>query len=420
MVFEISTTGNVGIGTTTPAAPLDVELTVPGTVSSTGVTVTGAGTTFTKTFAVGGMIYSNGQSEAIAAITNDTTLTTSAAFNPVLAASSAYSITGSIFNAGPVGIGTSTPAFPLEVASSTMPDASIYYTGTSTTEPSLYLRSGYTGLANTKGDLAFIGAAPDDATGGRLDFEIAGASGALFSAMTVQNISTTGGIGTWINLPTTGATAIGSGGVGVNPWIGYVASAGQYSTASYIGDIVYRNRSERLLYATSTGAPTMAIFKNNVGINTPLPANYLSVANSTAQYSTGTAWQAGTTISGHSTAFTAAMVGGVMVFSNGAVAPITGYTSATSLTSSVSQTVSASTGIAYDIYYPGLEVTSAGNVGLGTTTPGGVLDLEHLGTPMAPPGTVSSSGTTVTGRRRLSPRHSRWGIRSSQAVNTRR
>ena len=51
----------------------------------------------------------------------------------------------------------------------------------------------------------------------------------------------------------------------------------------------------------------------------------------------------------------------------------------------------------YDIYYPGLEVTSAGNVGLGTTTPGGVLDLEHLGTPMAPPGTVSSSGTTVTG-----------------------
>ena len=141
----------------------------------------------------------------------------------------------------------------------------------------------------------------------------------------------------------------------------------------------------------------MAIFKNNVGINTPLPADYSlrRQLHRAIQHRHGLA--GGDHISGHSTAFTAAMVGGVMVFSNGAVARITGYTSATSLTSSVSQTVSASTGIAYDIYYPGLEVTSAGNVGLGTTTPGGVLDLEHLGTPMAPPGTVSSSGTTVTG-----------------------
>ena len=388
----ITTAGDVGIGTTTPAAPLDVELTVPGTVSSTGVTVTGSGTTFTKTFVVGDMIYSSGQSEVIATITNDTSLTTSAAFNPVLASSSAYSITGSIFNAGAVGIGTATPAYPLEVASSAMPDASIYYTGTSTAEPALYFRSGYTGLENPKSVLALIGSVPDDGGGGRLDFEIAGATGTLFSAMTIQNISPGGTVGTWINLPTSGASAIGSGGEGVNPWIGYVATAGNWFTGSIPGDIVYRNTGGKLLYGTSTGAPAMAVFNNNVGIATTTPANYLSVANSTAQYNTGKASQSGILITGVGTTFTSAMVGGTIVFSNGASAPITLFNSATALTSSVSQSVSSPPGLAFNIYYPGLEVTSQGRVGMGTSLPAAPLDEE-----VSIPGTVSSSSTTVTG-----------------------
>ena len=80
----ISSNGNVGIGTTTPSAPLEVVRSSPGTITSAGTTVTGTGTSFTTTFKVGDSIYANGQVRTIATIGNDTTLTTSSAFNPVL------------------------------------------------------------------------------------------------------------------------------------------------------------------------------------------------------------------------------------------------------------------------------------------------------------------------------------------------
>ena len=60
-------------------------------------------------------------------------------------------------------------------------------------------------------------------------------------------------------------------------------------------------------------------------------------------YSTGTASQSGTTITGSGTTFTAAMVGMEFQFTTGETATITAYTSATSITASVSQTVASST-----------------------------------------------------------------------------
>lgn len=74
-------------------------------------------------------------------------------------------------------------------------------------------------------------------------------------------------------------------------------------------------------------------------------------------YSIGTASQNGTTITGSDTTFTNAMVGGVLIFSNGTSAFITGYTSATSLTSNQSQTVSNQS---YVLYYNGYRLDNIG------------------------------------------------------------
>ena len=60
-------------------------------------------------------------------------------------------------------------------------------------------------------------------------------------------------------------------------------------------------------------------------------------------YSTGTVSQATDTLTGSGTTFTAAMVGMQVQFASGEVATITGYTSATVLTVSPSQTVSSTT-----------------------------------------------------------------------------
>jgi hypothetical protein len=60
-------------------------------------------------------------------------------------------------------------------------------------------------------------------------------------------------------------------------------------------------------------------------------------------YSTGTVSQATTALTGSGTTFTAAMVGMQVQFASGEVATITGYTSATALTVSPSQTVASTT-----------------------------------------------------------------------------
>lgn len=110
----------------------------------------------------------------------------------------------------------------------------------------------------------------------------------------------------------------------------------------------------------------------NVGIGTVTPSGILSVTPT--QYSTGTASQATTTVTGVGTTFTSAMVGSQLVFANGVSAgTITAFGSTTSLTVSTSQTVAEQ---AYKIAYTGLQVGSTGNVGIGTTGPGYLL---HVG-----------------------------------------
>ncbi|MEK7600083.1 MAG: hypothetical protein AAB462_03565 [Patescibacteria group bacterium] len=61
------------------------------------------------------------------------------------------------------------------------------------------------------------------------------------------------GNSTWIDMPTTGASGIGSGGAGSNPWIAYVPSPGAWFSDAVAGDIAYRNTAGRLLFGNSSG-----------------------------------------------------------------------------------------------------------------------------------------------------------------------
>jgi hypothetical protein len=110
-------TGYVGIGTSSPIAPLEVVHTLPtGTISSSGDTVTGSGTNFTSAFRAGDVILapSIGGSETIAAIASDTSLTTVSPFPP-LSSGTAYQRLGALIDAGYVGIGTTLPNAQLDI-----------------------------------------------------------------------------------------------------------------------------------------------------------------------------------------------------------------------------------------------------------------------------------------------------------------
>lgn len=91
----------------------------------------------------------------------------------------------------------------------------------------------------------------------------------------------------WINLPTTGPSGIGSGGAGVNPWVSYAATSGNWFSDSSAGDICYRNTGGKLLFGISTGAYNMALLASgnlhavgSVGIGTASPGTKLEVFGS--------------------------------------------------------------------------------------------------------------------------------------------
>lgn len=73
---RVSEYGNVGIGTNTPTAALDINRVSPtGTISATGTTVSGIGTNFVAAFRVGDNIVANGILNTVTAIASDTELT---------------------------------------------------------------------------------------------------------------------------------------------------------------------------------------------------------------------------------------------------------------------------------------------------------------------------------------------------------
>ncbi|MEW6379621.1 MAG: tail fiber domain-containing protein [bacterium] len=91
-VYLHTGTDNVGIGTPNPVRKLDVignSSTSPGTgtLTSSGTTVTGAGTSFTTQLHIGDIIIVGTQQRMVKRINSNTSLTTSTAFNPPLTSS---------------------------------------------------------------------------------------------------------------------------------------------------------------------------------------------------------------------------------------------------------------------------------------------------------------------------------------------
>ena len=86
--------------------------------------------------------------------------------------------------------------------------------------------------------------------------------------------------GSWINLPTTGPSGIGTGGAGVNCFIGYCQTAGHWMTNSTPGDVAYRNAGGRILWGNTSGDAGMALVGDNLGIGTAAPTARLDVAGS--------------------------------------------------------------------------------------------------------------------------------------------
>jgi hypothetical protein len=114
-----------------------------------------------------------------------------------------------------------------------------------------------------------------------------------------------------------------------------------------------------------------------VGIGNPASLNFFSAGAYTNTSGNACLASTGTSCSGVSGnqvfwsggSFTAAMVGQQLVFADGTSGTITAYTSATRVTLSVSAAMSSA--INFRTYYAGLQVTNAGNVGIGVANPTG-------------------------------------------------
>jgi len=392
-----ATNGRVGIGLVSPTANLQVAQSTAGvgtvSVGAGGTAWTGVGTQFLNTFKVGDTITSEGQTLTIATITTDTALATNAVGAAISA--KAYTLVGgtrfSVLGSGNVGIGTTGPGAPLH----------IYKTSAAAETIPLILQN----AANTAGTAVSLGFSTHTTSGyilGKISTIISGAdnyqmafstfnSSGLGERMRIDNngnvgIGTTSpgallevkGAGVGIKLNTGTATA--GGWVAVynsdntaQTYLGVEDGTGGYIVGGTLAkSTIVGSGSNTAMHLVTNGTVRATILSGgNVGIGSIAPSGILSVTPT--QYSTGTASQALTTVTGVGTTFTSAMVGSQFVFANGTTAgTITAFGSITSLTVSTSQTVASQ---AYNIAYTGLQVNSLGNVGIGTTGPSGLLHL---------------------------------------------
>jgi len=133
------------------------------------------------------------------------------------------------------------------------------------------------------------------------------------NSLNVQSLSITGYLGgAWLNLPTTGPSAIGNGGAGVNPMLGYINSNGTYYTNSLVGDTFVKSRTGRIVFGNTATSSSIAIQNDLFGIGNVNPAYILDVTGlanfATAIQITGTTNATNATSGG-----TLTVLGGVSV-----------------------------------------------------------------------------------------------------------
>ena len=161
-------------------------------------------------------------------------------------------------------------------------------------------------------------------------------------------------------------------------YLSVFSSYNQFFTGSTTQTVVLPNAATTALgqqfSLTNNSTGLVSIVGANVGatVQTGNTSIVTCTSNASTAYFTGTASQTTTSISGTNTNWTSSMVGGYIVYANAGIAPITGFVSATSLTTTTSQTEANQ---AY-VIYSGTKY-AAGTVGQSTTT-------------------VTGSGTTFT------------------------
>jgi hypothetical protein len=195
------------------------------------------------------------------------------------------------------------------------------------------------------------------------------------------------------------------GNSGINDKIGFGITTPQYDfhimkqlfalqPNSVAWPFIIQQTNDSKTFFKNSGQSRLVIDANgNFGFGVDNPINLIETKGQ-LHYHDGTASQSGTTITGNGTVFTSDMEGNLLIFNNGTVAHITHVLGDTELTVAESYSVSEQ---AYFIYYPGLNVTNYGSIGIGITAPTSTYKLYVNGAAYFSDNISLASGKTVDG-----------------------
>lgn len=202
-----------------------------------------------------------------------------------------------------------------------------------------------------------------------------------------------------INATGTNNTAIGA-------YAGYQSSgATQFKTVNNLQNATALGALSQVFASNTLTLGGQGNDNAKVGIGTGITSNQFAAEAFRTSSGSVTTTSGSGAVTGTLTSFTASMVGNTIYIAsnNSSVAPyvgtITGYTDATHITvSPVVPGANAGTGQSYYINYVGLQVSTTGNVGIGTNSPGNLLSIGALTTASSSSQVaVSTGGTTNSG-----------------------